>query len=77
MYIVISPKEIITIETKTDLSTYINLHRNTITNKFNTSKQWEHKEFKVIQADRHLKRNRKGNKDSFAVKKQKSLGIIK
>lgn len=63
MYIIITkePLTIYTFETKTDLSNYLGVHRNTITNKFTQNKSWESEKGMVYKSDNHYKRLRKGN----------------
>lgn len=76
MYIVISqePLKVLTFESKTDLSSYLNIHRNTITNRFNEKKSWECDKGVVYQSDKHKKMLRSGNKDSNMTKKLKREG---
>ena len=78
MYIVIQnePFKVTTFETKSDLANYLEIHRNTITNKFNTKDFWQSDKGVVYQSNKHYKRFRKGNTDSFNVKKAKSNGEI-
>jgi hypothetical protein len=65
---------IITFETKQDLSNYINVHRNTITNRFKDSKFFECSFGIVYKSDKHFKTNRKGNRDSLPTKIAKRNG---
>lgn len=76
MYIIIEkePLKVLTFESKTDLAGYLGIHRNTVTNRFENKTQWESEKGTVYQSNKHYKRLRKGNKDSFAVKKMKSNG---
>lgn len=73
MYIVIKeePFKVTTFETKSDLSNYLNLHRNTIEYRFSKSNYWESDKGIVYKANEHFKRVRKGNSDSKEVKIKK------
>ena len=73
MYIVIQnePLKVTTFETKTDLSKYLNIHRNTIDNRFNKNQSWECDRGIVYQSNEHYKRLRRGNTDSKTIKTQK------
>lgn len=76
IYIVIQkePFKVVTFETKTDLATYLGVHRNTIDNKFNKNDYWECKKGVVYKSDKHQSRKKGGNKDSFATKEAKRNG---
>ena len=78
MYVIIQnePLKVLTFETKTDLAGYLNLHRNTITNRFKEKAFWESDKGIVYESNKHYKRFRKGNTNSFNVKKAKSNGEI-
>ena len=73
MYIIIKkyPFKVTTFETKTDLATYLGVHRNTITNNFKEDEYWWTEKGIVYQSNKHYKRLRKGNKDSFVLKQAK------
>ena len=78
MYIVIQkePLKVITFETKTDLSNYLGVHRNTITNRFNLNECWESDKGIVYQSSKHYKISRGGNKDDMETKIKKREGLI-
>lgn len=78
MYIVIQsePFKVTTFETKSDLSNYLGIHRNTIINKFNEKDFWQSDKGAVYQSNKHYKRDRRGNRDSIAVKQGKANGEI-
>jgi len=78
MYIVIQnePFKVTTFETKSDLANYLEIHRNTITNKFNTKDFWQSDKGVVYQSNKHYKRDRRGNRDSIIVKQGKANGEI-
>lgn len=78
MYIIIQnePFKVTTFETKTDLAGYLGIHRNTVTNRFEENTYWESKKGTVYQSNDHYKALRKGNTDSFLVKKGKRDGEI-
>ena len=63
MYIIINidTEKVYTFETKTDLSNYLGVHRNTITNKFTQNKSWKSEKGTVYKSDNHYKRLRRGN----------------
>ena len=73
MYIIIKnePLKVITFETKTDLASYLNIHRNTITNRFKEKSYWESDKGMVYQSNEHYQRTRKGNRDSNETKLRK------
>lgn len=78
MYIVIQnePFKVTTFETKTDLSNYLGIHRNTIANRFDKNNYWQSDKGMVYESSKHYKRDRRGNRDSFTTKKGKANGEI-
>ena len=78
MYIIIklSPLEVRTFETKTDLANYLSIHRNTIDNRFSKSESWETEKGIVYKSNKHYKANRGGNTDNIHIKKAKANGQI-
>ena len=78
MFIVIQnePFKVTTFETKTDLSNYLSIHRNTITNRFEDKPFWQSDKGTVYQSDKHYKRDRQGNKDDIQTKRGKANGEI-
>lgn len=73
MYIIVEkePLKVVTFEAKTDLAKYLNLHPNTINYRFSKKPYWETEKETVYQSNKHHKRLRRGNNDSFATKKLK------
>jgi len=78
MYIVIQqePLKVTTFETKTDLANYLNIHRNTINNRFADKEFWESDKGLVYQSNKHYKISRSGNRDSMETKIRKRNGEI-
>lgn len=76
MYIIIQrePLKVLTFETKTDLSTYLGIHRNTISNRFAEKEYWESNKGTVYQSNTHYKRVRRGNNDTLEDKIAKRNG---
>jgi hypothetical protein len=70
MYIVIqeNPPKVTTFETKTDLSAYLNIHRNTIQNRFDKDFSWVTDKGTVYESKKHYKRVRGGNFDNMETK---------
>lgn len=78
MYILIQEKpfKITTFEAKIDLARALNIHRNTVTARFEKKNPFETKKGTAYKVHEHIKRYRSGNKDDWATKKGKQSGEI-
>lgn len=73
MYIIIqeNPLKVTTFETKTDLASYLKLHRNTISNRFENNSYWESDKGRVYQSNTHYEKVKRGNRDTMETKMKK------
>lgn len=78
MYILIKEdtNEALIFEAKSDLSSYLGMHRNTISNKFSKTMCWEHEKGTVYSSNKVYKRSRSGNTDTKNVREAKLRGEI-